>query len=392
MNNTLSVSELTHLIKRDLEENFSSLVIEGELTGFKRHSSGHWYFSLKDSQAVICCTMWKGINNYVFFTPQDGMQVVVTGRITVYPPRGSYQLEVRSMKPKGEGELQAAFERLKQKLFREGLFDEERKRPIPQFPQKIGIVTAGDSAAMHDMINIANRRYPIVELVLASCRVQGEGAAEQIAESIKLLNKRKDLDFIIVGRGGGSLEDLWAFNEEVVARAIHKSRLPVISAVGHEIDYTIADFVADLRAPTPSAAMELATPSSAEIFAFIREFSLNSTRNVLYIIGEKKRHIENLLNSYGFRASISLINNRAQQLDHTLYRIEQKIEKKYSGAFLRLGMLQQGLKGHNVEKILKKGFAIVKQGEHCLQNASEFKGEENALLRFIDGEIEVRKV
>lgn len=392
MNNTLSVSELTHLIKRDLEENFSSLVIEGELTGFKRHSSGHWYFSLKDSQAVICCTMWKGINNYVFFTPQDGMQVVVTGRITVYPPRGSYQLEVRSMKPKGEGELQAAFERLKQKLFREGLFDEERKRPIPQFPQKIGIVTAGDSAAMHDMINIANRRYPIVELVLASCRVQGEGAAEQIAESIKLLNKRKDLDFIIVGRGGGSLEDLWAFNEEVVARAIYKSRLPVISAVGHEIDYTIADFVSDLRAPTPSAAMELATPSSAEIFAFIREFSLNSTRNVLYIIGEKKRHIENLLHSYGFRASISLINNRAQQLDHTLYRIEQKIEKKYSGAFLRLGMLQQGLKGHNVEKILKKGFAIVKQGEHCLQNASEFKEEENALLRFIDGEIEVRKV
>ncbi|MCW8959961.1 MAG: exodeoxyribonuclease VII large subunit, partial [Ignavibacteriaceae bacterium] len=221
----LTVSELTKEIRRTLEESFQQVTVVGEISNFKSHISGHWYFSLKDSSAVINCTMWKGFNQYVFFTPQDGMKIIVNGKLTVYPPRGSYQLDIRSMKPAGLGELQEAFEKLKKKLEAEGLFDEKFKKPVPVFPSKIGIVTAIDGAAFRDLVSVAKRRYPLVELVIAPARVQGSGAAESIVNSIKLLNKSGDIDVIIVGRGGGSIEDLWAFNEEVVARAIFKSRV-----------------------------------------------------------------------------------------------------------------------------------------------------------------------
>ena len=194
---TLTVSELTNQIKSSLEENFSYVSVIGEISNFKPHVSGHWYFSVKDSNAVLSCTMWKGYNNFVFFTPQDGMKVIVNGKITVYPPRGNYQLDVRSMKPAGAGELQAAFELLKQKLADEGLFDEEHKKPIPQFPSKIGIVTAEDSAAFRDMVSVAERRYPLVELIVVPARVQGSGAAESIVQSLRLLNKSGEVDVII---------------------------------------------------------------------------------------------------------------------------------------------------------------------------------------------------
>jgi len=221
----LTVSELTKEIRRTLEESFEQVSVIGEISNFKSHVSGHWYFSLKDADAVINCTMWKGFNQYVFFTPQDGMKIVVNGKLTVYPPRGSYQLDIRSMKPAGLGELQEAFEKLKKKLEAEGLFDEKYKKQIPAFPLKIGIVTAIDGAAFRDLVSVAKRRYPLVELVIAPARVQGSGAAESIVDSIKLLNKSGSIDVIIVGRGGGSIEDLWAFNEEIVARAIFKSKI-----------------------------------------------------------------------------------------------------------------------------------------------------------------------
>jgi exodeoxyribonuclease VII large subunit len=216
----LTVSQLTIGIKKALEEGFSDIIVTGELSNFKAHGSGHWYFNMKDSNAALCCTMWKGMNSYVFFTPRDGMNVVAHGRITLYPPRGQYQLEVRALRPAGVGELQAAFELLKQKLAEEGLFNAERKRDIPYFPVKIGIVTASDGAAINDMISVARRRYPLVEIILAPARVQGAGAAESVSKCIQELNRRKDIDVIIVARGGGSIEDLWAFNEEKVARAI----------------------------------------------------------------------------------------------------------------------------------------------------------------------------
>lgn len=386
----LSVSEITNLIKATLEESYSEINVIGEISNFKAHVSGHWYFTLKDANAQISCTMWRGLNSYVFFTPQDGMKVIVSGRITVYPPRGNYQIEVRSMKPAGIGELQAAFEKLKQKLSAEGLFDAEHKKPIPKFPKKIGIVTAIDGAAFQDMKSIAARRYPLVELVIAPCRVQGEGAALEIVESIRLLNQCDDIDTIIVGRGGGSLEDLWPFNEEIVARAIFDSRIPVISAVGHEIDFTIADFVADLRAPTPSAAMELATPNIDELFAFINDFSYYFTENMYEIISNYRSEINQIISSYGFRLPIDNIKNKIQFLDNVLFRFQTLIDNKLSFERNRLALVDSKLQSYDIQNVLKRGFAIVKQNGKIVQRLKELSLQSSIDLKFYDGEVRIK--
>lgn len=385
----ISVSELSNRIKKTLEENFTQVSIIGEISNFKAHFSGHWYFTLKDSAAQISCTMWKGINNYVFFTPQDGMKVIVTGRITVYPPRGSYQIEVRSMKPAGEGELQAAFEKLKKKLADEGLFDVSHKKVIPKFPAKIGIVTAKDGAAFKDMISVAGRRYPLVELLIASTKVQGEGAAQEIAERIRELNRIKSIVLIIVGRGGGSLEDLWAFNEEVVARAVFESSVPIISGIGHEIDFTIADFVADLRAPTPTAAMELATPDMNEIFAFINDFSYTITDKLEELISEYREKTNQALSSYGFRIPLDTIKNRAQQLDNLLYRIDSKISNKVRIDKNHVQLLTKFLESFDVNKILRKGFALITQNSYFIKRAAELNLNEKINIKFFDKEVSV---
>ena len=383
----LSVSELTKQIKFSLETNFSQISVEGEISNFKSHVSGHWYFNLKDSNAVISCTMWKGLNNYVFFTPQDGMKVIVKGRITVYPPRGSYQVDVRSMKPAGVGELQAAFELLKKKLSDEGLFDEKYKKPIPGFPIKIGIVTAIDGAAFRDMISVATRRYPLAELVIAPSKVQGSGAAETIIESIRLLNKQKDIDVIIVGRGGGSIEDLWVFNEEIVAREIFRSNIPIVTGIGHEIDFTIADFVADLRTPTPSAAMEIVTPDKNDLFGFIDEFSYNSTQNITKICSNLKNDIDNILNSYGFKILIDLIRKKSQQVDNVTYRFTQNSDRQLLLKKNKLQLLVKSIESHNINKVLKKGFVLVKQDSKFITRAANFNCEFETLLNFYDGDI-----
>jgi exodeoxyribonuclease VII large subunit len=385
----LSVSEITGLIRHTLEENFSEVNIIGEISNFKAHISGHWYFTLKDANAQVSCTMWKGINNYVFFTPQDGMKIIISGKLTVYPPRGSYQIDVRSMKPAGIGELQAAFEKLKQKLASEGLFDEVNKKQIPKFPVKIGIVTAIDGAAFQDMKSIAARRYPIVELVIASCKVQGDKASDEIVDRINLLNNQSDIDIIIVGRGGGSLEDLWAFNEETVARAIFNSRIPVISAVGHEIDFTIADFVADLRAPTPSAAMELATPDANELFAFIREFSYYFQEKMLKIISNYKSIIDQAVSSYGFRLPQNLIKNKIQNLDNMHYRFQNNFENKLSQLKNRLALFNNIIETSNVDHILKKGFVIIRQEGKYITRSNKIIREKSFDMKFYDGEIKI---
>ncbi len=252
-----TVSELTFLIKGKLESSFARVWVEGEISGLKTASSGHTYFNLKDEQSLIKAVFFKGSRRGLRFEPEDGLKVVAAGQVSVYAPRGDYQLIVESLEPRGFGALQLAFEQLKKKLAAEGLFDEGRKRPIPFLPASVGVVTSPTGAAIRDIIHVMRRRFAGVGIFLYPVRVQGEGAAREIAEGIRAVNRWGKVDVIIVGRGGGSLEDLWAFNEEVVARAIYESRLPVISAVGHEVDFTIADFVADLRAPTPSAAAEL---------------------------------------------------------------------------------------------------------------------------------------
>lgn len=383
----LTVSELTKEIRRTLEESFEQVSVIGEISNFKSHISGHWYFSLKDADAVINCTMWKGFNQYVFFTPQDGMKIIVSGRLTVYPPRGSYQLDIRSMKPAGLGELQEAFEKLKKKLEAEGLFDEGYKKAIPSFPQKIGIVTAIDGAAFKDLISVAKRRFPLVEIVIAPARVQGSGAAESIVNGLKQLNEYSRIDVIIIARGGGSIEDLWAFNEEIVARAIFKSKIAVISGVGHEVDFTIADFVADLRAPTPSVAMELATPDITEIENFISNFISESSSAIEKLINERKEDVRAFYGSYGFRVPIDILNRKSQQVDITVGRVLQNVDKLSMIYRNRISLHSKTLEAYDIQRVLKRGFVLVKQNSKFVTRASNFKTDKKAQLNFYDGEI-----
>ncbi len=391
MPETLTVTELTGKIKQTIEENFSEVSVVGELSNFKAHVSGHWYFTLKDSAAQISCTMWKGMNSYVFFTPKDGMKIIATGRLTVYPPRGSYQIEVRSMKPAGVGELQKAFEELKRKLYEEGLFDESHKKKIPVFPQKIGIVTAIDGAALQDMINIAKRRYPLVELMVVPTKVQGEGSAREIVEGIKLLNKRKDVDVIIVGRGGGSLEDLWSFNEEIVARAIYNSVIPVISGVGHEVDFTIADFVSDLRAPTPSAAMEIATPEKSEITGFLNNFVTDAYQKLRQKKDNYVNRVSSFLKSYGFRIPYDLVRNKTQLLDNILSKLQLNIENKLNFEKNRLTLTEKLIESYNVEHVLRRGFTLVRQNGKLVSRSGYLAPKDEFNIQFYDKTIEVNK-
>lgn len=389
MKENLSVSELTGYIKQTLENEFSEVNVIGEISNFKPHVSGHWYFTLKDSGAQISCTMWKGVNSYVFFTPQDGMKIIVSGKISVYPPRGNYQIDVRSMKPAGVGELQAAFEKLKQKLSTEGLFNSEFKKAIPKLPSKIGIVTAIDGAAFQDMISIASRRFPLVEFVIASAKVQGDGSAEDIANSIRLLNKFSDVDLIIVGRGGGSLEDLWAFNEEVVARAIFNSKIPIISAVGHEIDFTIADFVADLRAPTPSAAIELSTPDSEDLLSALENYSSEYSDILERKIDEYYNNLDLLVNSYGFRQPLDIIKNKTQQLDAEIISLNSNIDKLSNQKKYSLEILNNRLAAMNIDNVLKRGFIFVKQNGKVINRADKFNYSNSFTMKFYDGDIKI---
>ena len=290
-----SVSELTAELKALLENTFTGVWVEGEISNFKHHTSGHMYFTLKDDRGQLRAVMFRGSNRGLQFRPEDGLAVIVFGNVTIYEPRGEYQVYVEYMEPKGLGALQLAFEQLKTRLEAEGLFDPARKRPIPLLPKKIGLVTSPSGAAIRDILQIIHRRFANVQVLVFPVRVQGEGAAAEIVEGVEFLNKRGDLDVLIVARGGGSIEDLWAFNEEVVARAIYASQTPVISAVGHETDFTIADFVADVRAPTPSAAAELVISRKAELSQRVDDLFSRLVSHMRYRAersGERLRSLE----------------------------------------------------------------------------------------------------
>ena len=268
----LTVSELTQQIRLQLESNFDSVWVEGEISNLRSPSSGHLYFTLKDENSQIKTVVFRSHIRFLKFEIKDGIQVISRGRVSVYEPRGDYQLIIDYIEPKGVGALQLAYEQLKEKLKSEGLFDDSHKKPLPLFPGKIGLITSPSGAAVQDMINVILRRFPNIGILVFPVRVQGEGASSEIAHAIEEINRISGADVMIVGRGGGSLEDLWAFNEEIVARAIYHSDIPVISAVGHEIDFTISDFVADLRAPTPSAAAELAVPNKSELIISLKHW------------------------------------------------------------------------------------------------------------------------
>ena len=288
-----TVSQLTSSIKIVLEDSFRNIWIEGEISNFKA-VAGHFYFTLKDDKSELKCVFFKSSNEKIKFEIKDGMQVLCCGKISIYEQRGVYQLYVARMEPKGAGELQLAFEQLKEKLFKEGLFDEAHKKPIPLLPERIGIVTSITGAAIRDILHVLNKRFSNVEVIINPVKVQGDGAKEEIASAIEEFNRLGNVDVMIVGRGGGSLEDLWVFNEEIVARAIYNSKIPVISAVGHEIDWTISDFAADMRAPTPSVAAEIVIAKKSELADRLDEIEKKITGFPIGIVKEYEQRLDEI--------------------------------------------------------------------------------------------------
>ncbi|ACM20976.1 exodeoxyribonuclease VII, large subunit [Geotalea daltonii FRC-32] len=311
--NILSVSQLTGLVRNVLEDNFDHVWVEGEVSNLATPGSGHLYFTLKDASAQLRCVMFRASVRALKFKPSDGMGLIARGRLSVFDARGEYQLIVEYLEPKGIGALQLAFIQLKERLAKEGLFSDSHKKDIPRLPQRIGIVTSATGAAIHDILNVLNRRFANVQVLLRPVKVQGEGAAEEIAAAVNDLNRYGSIDVMIVGRGGGSLEDLWAFNEEIVARAIYRSSIPVISAVGHEIDFTISDFVADLRAPTPSAAAEMVIKSKAEISAELEALFHRLGMAVRRLLNEHWGELNGLVRAV--KDPSMLLGHLAQRLD-----------------------------------------------------------------------------
>jgi exodeoxyribonuclease VII large subunit len=369
-----TVSELTRQVTEQLESRFDSVVVQGEISGWSRAASGHTYFTLKDERASLGAVLWRG--RTLQHPIRDGMKVIASGRITVYAPRGQYQLDCMTIVPLGQGDLQIAFEKLKRKLQEEGLFDAERKRPIPAFPLKIGLVTSRDGAALRDIVTTVRRRMPIVRLVLRSALVQGATAAEEIALAIAQLNEYEDIDLLIVGRGGGSAEDLWAFNEEVVARAIAASRIPVISAVGHEIDFSIADFVADLRAPTPTAAAEIATRDRSEVIAMLLGIEDRLSSGLVDHLAQLRRELASLEKSRGLSRPLDMVRSHAQRVDDLAHRNSLGLRSALQHARERLGIHEAKLDALNPANVLARGFAIIqKDGQPVTARAGLAAGD-----------------
>ena len=403
------VGELALLVKATLEGEIGSVWVEGEISGFKQVASGHMYFDVKDEAALINCCLFRGSQRGVRVPLANGLQVRLQGDLTSYPPRSSYQLIVRAAEAAGKGSLQEQFEKLKARLAAEGLFAAERKRPLPALPRHLGLVTSLTGAAIRDMLSVLGRRFPNLHIVIAPVRVQGAGAAEEIAAAIDLLNARGGLDVLIVGRGGGSIEDLWAFNEEVVARAIARSAIPVISAVGHEVDFTISDFVADLRAPTPSAAAELVVRPKADLEAAVAEQRRRLVQ-ALHAQALAWRHrLTRAAGSYVFREPHHLLQHGRQRLDALAAALPQHLQRalrdrqqRLDEAQLRLGHCMQlaaqsraadlqrlaaHLRALSPLAVLDRGYSLTRSGGRVVRGAADVKKGDRLETRLAAGTV-----
>ena len=370
----LTVSRINRYIKYrlDNDENLQKVYLKGEISNFKNHTSGHFYFTLKDETSRIPAVMFRTSASKVNFKPEDGMNVLVTGRISCYEANGNYQIYVEEMLQDGIGNLYVEFEKLKKKLGDLGYFDERRKKPIPRFPKKIGVITASTGAAIRDIITTINRRYKLAEVILIPTLVQGEKAGEDIVKSLEKA-KDLDLDVIILGRGGGSIEDLWAFNEEIVANAIYKCDIPIISAVGHEIDFTISDFVSDLRAPTPTAAAELAVPNTIELINNINQIKLRLGKSITNKLELNKNKLNALLNSYVLKNPKGLYEIKAQKLDNLIDKLEVNINRTFESKSTRYISLLDKLEALNPIRTLKRGYTITKQNNKTIKDIKDIK-------------------
>ncbi len=385
-----TVYELTLSVKSSLEEGFSDIWLEGEVSNLRIPGSGHIYLTLKDERAQIRGIIFRSQVRSLRFLPKDGQHLLCRGHITVYEPKGEYQIILTYIEPKGLGALQQAFEELKERLKNEGLFDEARKRPLPLYPEKIGVVTSPTGAAIRDILNIIGRRFPAVDILINPVPVQGEGAAELIAEAVNEMNRMGDIDVLIVTRGGGSIEDLWAFNEEVTARAIYNSKIPVISAIGHEIDYTISDFVADLRAPTPSAAAEIVVKSRDELVEKVDAMTSRIINRMIGIIQERRGRIQEELR--GMPDLRRMIEGCFLRVDEYIYRLNINISGRMQASRSRFANAAARLDTLSPLAVLKRGYAIAKKvpSMEILKASGEVSVGDRIDLRLYEGELRCR--
>ena len=436
----ITISQINNFIKMMFDGNsyLQKVYLRGEISNFKRHTSGHLYLTLKDSESRISAIMFRSMAQKLTFAPVDGMNVLVEGRISVYPAGGNYQIYIDKMEQDGIGNLYVEFERLKKKLNQEGLFNKEHKKPIPKFPKKIGIVTAPTGAAIKDILSTIARRYPLCETILFPSLVQGAMAKEDIVKNIKKANEY-DLDVLIVGRGGGSIEDLWAFNEEIVARAIYESRIPIISAVGHEVDVTIADYVADKRAPTPTGAAEMAVPTIEEVKNLFLTKQIEISNAFLTKLNNEKHHLNRLASSFILKNPIVLYDVKIQKLDGLIDQVKKAMDSYLNDRLEKIlsikdhyilqnpqiiyqskieeinnktqlvkknmktvlerkqndyTLIVQTLKLVNPLNILDKGYSLVKKDGHIIKDSSKIKKEDILQIRFSKGEanVEVKEI
>jgi exodeoxyribonuclease VII large subunit len=388
-----SVSEITLYIKILLEDNefLNDFYLRGEISSPKKYSSGNTFFTLKDEESQIACLLFKRNERDINFNLEHGMKVIVKGSIEVYGPKGEYKVIIKEMQPDGLGALNLAFMQLKEKLEKEGLFSEEHKKPLPKFPKTIGLITSLDGAVMHDILNVLGRRYPIGKVIMVPTLVQGKEAAPFIAEAIELMNNREEeVDVIILGRGGGSLEDLWGFNEESVARAIFNSKIPIISAVGHETDVTIADFVADYRAPTPSAAAEKAVPDIEELKKLIENFKERIMNSLISIVRINKTCLNQIANRPVFKRPLEMIHAYYQKIEHMEYRIKTGTSQNIMLKRKKLEILDSKISALNPEAILERGYSIVIKDGKTIKSSSEVEIDNNIKVILHKGELEAK--
>jgi len=391
----LNITDLNNYIKTRFDGDgfLQKVYLKGEISNFKNHTRGHLYFTLKDDYSRLSAVMFYNNALNINFKPEDGMNVLVEGRISCYPAQGTYQIYVEKMETDGLGNLYIEFEKLKKKLEAEGLFSDSHKKPIPKYPKKIGIITASTGAAVRDIISTIKRRYPICETILFPTLVQGDGAKENIVRQIKKANEY-DLDVIICGRGGGSIEDLWAFNEEMVAKAIYESNIPIISAVGHEPDFTIADYVADLRAPTPTGAAEMAVPTIMEINNMLNQYCIRLNRHIKNNVNNNFIKLRNLKNNYVLKNPLALYETKEQKLDNYIDVLNKIIDKTLNEKNHKYEIAVNTLKLVNPLGLLEKGYSLVKKDNKLINNVEEIKINDIIDIKLFKGEVkaEIREV
>ncbi len=387
-----SVSQINKYIKglMDGDGILRDVTVSGEISNFKRHSSGHYYFSVKDQGSALSAAMFKWQNRTLTFLPENGMRVLVHGRISVYEPSGQYQIIADSIQPDGVGALYEQYERIKAALERKGYLDPSRKKPIPQFPRKIAVITSPTGAAVRDILNILGRRYPLAEIDLYPSEVQGENAPAMLAAALYAANRNADCDVVIIGRGGGSMEDLWAFNSVEVIKAIIDSQIPVISAVGHETDFTLSDFVADLRAPTPSAAAELAVPDSAGVLNYLNNYRAKSAAAMERLIAAGEAGIAAVMNLQCMKNPLNFIEIKSRQLDDVVSRMENSVNERLNSKDSDLREIASRLAALNPLAVLARGYSVAYSNGKLLSSVRSISGGDLITIQFADGSTDCR--